>query len=266
MSPMKMWPWWILVIASRLLADDLTTVSGKTYTNARVFSVEPDGITVMHEAGAAKVPFTDLPQEIQIKYGYDPQKALEYRNRAAEAQRKVAQAQAEIARAQAEQMKVAARIKEIERQKKTLNGKVVSNVGNGVLVRCTDCSGLGIVADSMAQIGGGGGVSGPGAYGSGSGGDASSSRRMMGEERGYVKKMGEYTTVGKTAKKEGPPPSVYGTFFLVGHPEQASLVDDADISVVAYPCGTYSYTAVNGAMKTVQRYSVSAATAASLAK
>jgi hypothetical protein len=67
----------IFITLSSVMAEDITTLKGETFKKATVTRVEPDGITVTHAAGVAKIPFSDLPKEWQEKYGYDPQKAAE---------------------------------------------------------------------------------------------------------------------------------------------------------------------------------------------
>jgi len=57
------------------VGESLTDLSGKKYNNTKVTAVEPDAIVISHEAGVAKIPFTQLPEEIRKKHGYDPMKA-----------------------------------------------------------------------------------------------------------------------------------------------------------------------------------------------
>ena len=61
-----------------LFAGDLTTVGGKTYYGVRITRVEPDGISIIHRDGVAKIPFSDLSEEARDGYGYDSQKAAAY--------------------------------------------------------------------------------------------------------------------------------------------------------------------------------------------
>lgn len=69
----------ISLIALQLaIADDFKTVEGKEYKNATVSRVEPDGIVIAFSGGIVKLPFTELPPEIQKKYGYDPQAAAAF--------------------------------------------------------------------------------------------------------------------------------------------------------------------------------------------
>jgi hypothetical protein len=65
----------LVLVAS---ADDFKTLAGKEYKNATVSRVEPDGIVLTSKAGISKVYFTELPKEVQERYGYDSQKAAEY--------------------------------------------------------------------------------------------------------------------------------------------------------------------------------------------
>lgn len=57
---------------------DLKTLSGKTYKQARVFRVEPDGINYMYAGGMVKVPFTDLPEAVRKQHGYDAKAAAHF--------------------------------------------------------------------------------------------------------------------------------------------------------------------------------------------
>jgi hypothetical protein len=64
--------------ATIALADDFKTIDGKEYKNVKVSRVEPDGVVITFSGGIVKIPFTELPPEIQKKYGYDPQAATTY--------------------------------------------------------------------------------------------------------------------------------------------------------------------------------------------
>jgi hypothetical protein len=62
---------------------EIVTTNGKSYSNAKVTSVDADGITIAHDAGVARVGFADLPDEARKKYGYDPKKALDEQRKSA---------------------------------------------------------------------------------------------------------------------------------------------------------------------------------------
>jgi hypothetical protein len=51
------------------LADDIKTVNGKEYKNVTVSRVEPDGIVLKTKSGISKVYFTELPKEVQERFG-----------------------------------------------------------------------------------------------------------------------------------------------------------------------------------------------------
>jgi hypothetical protein len=56
--------------ASLALAEDFKTVNGKEYKNATVSRVEPDGIVLKTKSGITKLYFTELPKEVQERFGY----------------------------------------------------------------------------------------------------------------------------------------------------------------------------------------------------
>ena len=67
----------IILTATTLLAEDIKTLSGTTYQNITVTRVEANGISISHDDGLAKIPFTDLSEELRSKYNYDPKKAAQ---------------------------------------------------------------------------------------------------------------------------------------------------------------------------------------------
>jgi hypothetical protein len=85
----------LLAFAPNLMALEITTLDGKTYTNCVVSKVYPDSICVLFSGSGARVKFTNLPESIRVQYGYDPQRAAAFE-------------QAEAARIQREQALLAA--------------------------------------------------------------------------------------------------------------------------------------------------------------
>jgi hypothetical protein len=75
---MKLLILFALCFVSAAFSDDFRTVNGREYKNATVSRVEPDGIVLTNNAGISKVYFTELPKEVQERFGYDPQKAADY--------------------------------------------------------------------------------------------------------------------------------------------------------------------------------------------
>jgi len=62
----------IVCFASITLADDFKTINGKEYKNARVGRVEPDGIVLITKWGLSKVYFSELPEDVQARFGRGP--------------------------------------------------------------------------------------------------------------------------------------------------------------------------------------------------
>jgi hypothetical protein len=88
----------IFSVTAAALSDDFKTVNGKEFKDATITRVEPDGIVVKTKSGMSKVYFAELPNEVQERFHYDPQKAstysaeqaanyAAYQNQQAEAQR-----------------------------------------------------------------------------------------------------------------------------------------------------------------------------------
>jgi hypothetical protein len=57
----------------------LTTTDGRVYRKVILSKVEPDGIRISHEDGAAKILFDKLSPELQKKYGYNPMEAAAFK-------------------------------------------------------------------------------------------------------------------------------------------------------------------------------------------
>lgn len=89
-----------------LSADDWTTTDGTTYKDVTVVQVADDGLTITYTGGGpTKIPYYNLPLEVQKQYGHDPETLANKLRDAedAEATKKAAAAEAE--RLQAEQQK-----------------------------------------------------------------------------------------------------------------------------------------------------------------
>jgi len=62
----------------------ITDLDGTTYKSIRILKVEPDGLMIEYAPpaggiGLKKLWFVNLSTELQLKYGYDAQKAAEYK-------------------------------------------------------------------------------------------------------------------------------------------------------------------------------------------
>jgi formylglycine-generating enzyme required for sulfatase activity len=67
----------LITIALPVFAEDLQTISGKTYVNYTVLKVLPDALQISHESGVSKVPLTDLPPAIREQYAEQARTAAE---------------------------------------------------------------------------------------------------------------------------------------------------------------------------------------------
>jgi hypothetical protein len=128
----------ILSFISVAQADDFKTVAGKEYKDATVSRVEPDGIVLTNKAGISKVYFSELPKDVQERFGYNPQRATDYSaqqsagldqirkqqaeasQREAEATQKANQYRAEQQTRQNELRAVQSRYEELQRQEDNL--------------------------------------------------------------------------------------------------------------------------------------------------
>jgi hypothetical protein len=200
-------------------------VNGRDYHNVKVTEVDADRVHITYDGGIGTVMIADLTPELKKRFNYDPDAA---KQALAEREKQEAQSDAELAAELAVQRKTqavqdakdGAANRLANRPKVYLMGGVLQKVpGVGLLV---DCGRPEPDVDSAQSVGGGGGI--------------------------YVPQTGCPKGVQQ----------VYGTFMLTGYPNEASLVDGAAIKTVAVPNGTYSYTSVVGANKTVASYEASA--------
>ena len=74
----------ILPAADPESLGDLTLKDGRTLRKASVLRAEPDALRLEHATGVSRIPFEDLPDSIQRKFGFDPAKAAAHRKAAAD--------------------------------------------------------------------------------------------------------------------------------------------------------------------------------------
>jgi hypothetical protein len=55
------------------------TIDGTTYEDVRWERVTPTTVTIFHKTGVATIPLEKLPPALQKRFGYDQQKAADYR-------------------------------------------------------------------------------------------------------------------------------------------------------------------------------------------
>jgi hypothetical protein len=118
-----------LAVLQFALAEDFKTIHGKEYKNATVTRVEPDGIVIKFRGGIAKLPFTELPKDVQERFHYDAAKAALF---AGAEQAAVTQSNAAAAQQQQEQQEAAAKV--ARAQKCRIRGYVRRNTADGLVV------------------------------------------------------------------------------------------------------------------------------------
>jgi hypothetical protein len=68
------WLWLSCLLLASLLplsAEDWTTEDGKTYKNVTVVGQEDDGVRITYDGGVGKIPYYELPVDIQKRFGQD---------------------------------------------------------------------------------------------------------------------------------------------------------------------------------------------------
>jgi nucleoredoxin len=83
-------------------AADLTTRDGQVYRKYTVLGHDAGYITIMYADGGGKIPLSQLPADLQAKYGYDSAKSSQFvqQDQAADRQARAQLAQAQFAAAQ----------------------------------------------------------------------------------------------------------------------------------------------------------------------
>ena len=206
-------------------AEDLTLSDGKVYSNVKVNRIEPDGITISHVSGITKVYFWELSADIQQKYSYDPAKAREYNIQAQSRQAALAAKQQEAAarnRKQTEYEEANIELLTIIRQGATeLVGTVQQITEDGVLI-----SNAKVPYRSQDDV----------------------------VPAGYTRITynGQYSSKTKYVHAAAD----YEPVFVIG--AGSGYTDGAKWSAIVYPAGTYSYTTVMGAGKTVKCFALTA--------
>ncbi len=218
---------------------DLVTLSGKAYRQARVFRVEPDGITYMFAGGMVKIGFADLPEATRKQYGYDPRKAATFEETDGAMQDAAARA-------------LAATNAEIARRQREVNIQAATDVANAPKP-------VGVGTSTALQTGS---ISG-GSYGeTGYIWNQISGRVSSGES--VVTKTASGTKINGSVLSVSPNEGVIlvssqtnGEIEIVAVGKMRRIDRVADGDKVELSCvadGTYSYTSAAGNAATVHRY------------
>ena len=138
-----------------VFTGDITTKSGKTYSNIVVRRVEPDGISIKHSAGIIKLFVQELPPEILDMYNLNSESAWRYQvNKNAILQDREVQMRDNLERRNAEwaQAENAREDRELlMRNAKTISAKIVQITQDGCLARQANGELIYIVGDTKIK-------------------------------------------------------------------------------------------------------------------
>lgn len=99
----------LVLATATALAEDLTTVSGRTIRDVRFGATDDDAVQIQHRDGSERVYFYDLPEAAQRKLGFDVNAALRRKSLEVERLRaELATAKGQATKAVAEVAKVTA--------------------------------------------------------------------------------------------------------------------------------------------------------------
>lgn len=223
----------ILGTVSLSLADDIITVDGTTYSNVKVTDTNGIGIKVMHKAGVAYIPFSDMTDADKLKYGHDPKKE-EVALAAKRKQKEERAIQEEVKR------------QEIANNKKKMskayrfNGKVIQVLDDGIIVngRIRTYDDWQNVVKKM---------------------DLADQLMTKAKKIGNIQIKDALQSIELVEQANAILLSISipeeGDYFIAGITER--LADDESWKGYVYYAGFYKYTNTQGAVKTIRAYATS---------
>ncbi len=112
------------LVGASLLADAIRTRDGKLYKNATITTVTPAYVSITHSEGVVRVMLENLPEELQKKYGYDPEKAAQHLS-----------AEARVQQQAYEQSQAAASLADFDKRALYVEGSVSQVPEGGILFK-----------------------------------------------------------------------------------------------------------------------------------
>jgi hypothetical protein len=225
----------ILLIASSAWAQTnfgtitFTNHYGEVTSNAIVTKIEPGGLVYSVSGGGGRVKFSELPEDVRERFGYDPAKAAETEK--AQQQRRLRDAQLLAAQAQAAAKTDSERIlfEKASASKIYVAGTVMQKTDDGLLVDSgTFPEKIGEIA-SHANL------------------NQRTGRKLSDNEKNVWAEWSEFSKLSSQGK-------LYKGICLLTDSTNIDVADDDYISSPAYPNGTYSYSAVSGGQKTIRKF------------
>jgi hypothetical protein len=193
------------------------------YKNVTVTKVEPDGIRIMHESGAAKIPIEKIPEDIRKQLGMNED--------AAKAHREVVRAQEQKAAVQDQKQQLLATKRLI------FKGSVFQVADGGLLLRNVSYTD-GTIRKVEKKIPYKVQTGGPNAM--------------------YPNAKTTYETRYKTEWVEVQDVRSFGENIIFVECDTSGYVDRSVFSGTVYPNGTYAYTSLIGARNTIPAYTTDA--------
>lgn len=233
----------VLLLSGSALAEDLVLKDGRTLKDVKIVSHTLEHLIVMHGGKIENVALADCPKDVQANYGYDPEKIAQAAQdkeaklmKAELAKYRQQQRLENLLEERASDTKPEPKPKAETVRKWRIVGKVLSVTESGVLVSPSGSASYTTKEiwppDPPKKL------------------LSSYNDPHLGERKRYEKEKEAWEEHVWQHRKE----LVNELVFLSNHPLQQALVDDSRVDVYASPAGTYSYKAVSGALKTVNKF------------
>jgi hypothetical protein len=113
---------------------EITDLTGKIYKNVTVRKVDPDGLLIAHSGGVKKLAFTELSEEFQAKYGYDPAKAERFAKEQAALQAAARQQAMEQSRIREEEAKKAREMAALLQSAVRIHFQITQVLDHGLII------------------------------------------------------------------------------------------------------------------------------------
>ena len=208
----------MLVLLVAAYAESIQTEDGRVFVEATINSVTPSTVTIFHKDGISKVPLSAMPKQFRDKHGYDPIKAEEYKKTEEKNDNANAKILSEIIIKNTEEVRVKKILAEFDSHSKFVEIEIVQALENGVLGDAYCIEEYTEKVTTYSQ-----GVAGPGLP----------TTRLVPRTR--------KTLVGEN-------------IFISGI---INVADGERWSGKIWPAGTYSYSNIQNAKRTVRRWSSS---------
>jgi hypothetical protein len=228
----------VAALSLHALAEDIVTLDGEKHSG-KLSRVDADGPVLITDSGIEKIPFYNLSKELQKQYGFDAVKAVAYRDAVTKAEDQRQQA------LRIEREKIAVHQREAALEQKAARGELseptpTPPMGHTLL----DTNARNSAGITIGQAGGkSGSLDAP----------ASGQRWSLQGNVSQKTDSGILVDTGGSGNGGGDrKPS--GIVLMVGYPDEASLAEGDHVKGNFHLIGTYDYTDVMDAARTVRKY------------